>query len=176
MAEPMKMGANDTTITLIEPVIDQSLDLLRGRAGAEDIAHGVLVALRRVRATLEEMGGYAPLSTLDTAIRHRLIIRQLRSRRAGELTRTVPLPRPGAQGQLTETVMLASVETCLVYALREPDLCGLFVVVFVLVDRLVEAMGDLPDHGDLAIALRATDDSLLDEMPRIDGEIRESVH
>jgi len=170
------MRTQDTTVTLIEPVIDQSLALLRGRATTGDMTQGMVAGLRRVRVTLEELGGYSLVSLVDAAIRDRLIIRNLRRHRIGLGTRVDTLPPGGIASPLAVTVIVAAVESCLAYALQESDLSGVMVLVFLLVDRLIEILGDLPSYSELAAALRLCDDDFMVPQAGKDPELVESVH
>jgi len=170
------MRTQDTTVTLIEPVIDQSLALLRGRATTGDMTQGMVAGLRRVRVTLEELGGYSLVSLVDAAIRDRLIIRNLRRNRIGVGNRVDTLPPGGASTALAVTVIVAAVESCLAYALQESDLSSVMVLVFLLVDRLIEILGELPSYSELAAALRLDDDGMTMRHASIDSELVESVH
>ncbi len=174
--ETSVMRTQDTTVTLIEPVIDQSLALLRGRATTGDMTQGMVAGLRRVRVTLEELGGYSLVSLVDAAIRDRLIIRNLRRNRIGVGTRVDTLPPGGASTALAATVIVAAVESCLAYALQESDLSSVMVLVFLLVDRLIEILGELPSYNELVAALRLGEDDISLPHMGIDIELVESVH
>lgn len=140
----------DDSITMIEPVIDHSLSLLAGRAATGDVAHGILAAMRRVRQALDEIGGYTLVAMLDETIRDRLIIRRLREHRAGTVSPFGRLPRIGPMADMAETVMVAAADACLVYAADVPDSTGMMSVLLILVDRLIETLGDAPEHRELA--------------------------
>ncbi len=142
-------ASNDSVSSLIEPVIDHSLSVAQARALPGDVAHGLLAALRRVRNALDEVGGAGMVSILDGAIRDRLIIRNLRNRRAGERIETSTLPVPGATAHLAETILVDAAETCLLYAAEDNEISGVLLIVFVLVDRLIETLQATPDLNRL---------------------------
>ncbi|HEV2674577.1 MAG TPA: hypothetical protein VGV37_08550 [Aliidongia sp.] len=144
-------------IEMIEPVIDHSLTIANNRASVGDVAHGLIAAVKRVRAAVEEVGGYTMVSILEGAIRDRLIIRGLRAARSGERELPATLPVPGPRALVTETIMVAAAETCLIYGADEPDVTGLLYTAFMLVDRLIEALHAAPTVDDLLACLRADD-------------------
>jgi hypothetical protein len=148
------MSGNEMTITLAEPVIDHSLWLLSERTRPADAAHGIMAAIRRVRGSLEESGGNSVVDLVDQAIRDRLIIRNLRRRQAGESVDAGRLPPHGKGIAVAETVMVTAAETCMAYAESDPDLGGMLVVILILLDRLIETLGEAPTYGDLIQCLR----------------------
>jgi hypothetical protein len=150
------MSGNEMTITLVEPVIDHSLWLLSERTLPGDAAQGILAAIRRVRGALEESGGAPLVDLLDSAIRDRLIIRNLRRRRAGECPDAGRLPPGGPSLAIAQTIMVTAAETCMAYAENDPDVGGMLVVVLILLDRLIETMGEAPSHVELLESLRLT--------------------
>jgi hypothetical protein len=143
------MVLTEKCIDLIEPVIDHSLSILHVRTDGADIACGLLAALKRLRAELEELGGYHTVAILDGAIRDRLAVRCARS---GGSDAVIPLDRLRATG-LGETVMLATVESCLVYANQETDLGGMMRIITVLLDRLLQTLGGPPEYSALLAVL-----------------------
>jgi hypothetical protein len=152
------MSGNEMTITLAEPVIDHSLWLLSERTRPADAANGIVAAIRRVRSSLDETGGSPLVDLLDAAIRDRLIIRNLRRRRAGQAADEARLPAGGPNLAIAETVMVTAAETCMAYAERDSDVGGLLVVVLILLDRLIETMGEAPAYGELIASLRQVPD------------------
>ena len=146
-------------IEMIEPVIDHSLIIANSRGSVGDVAHGLIAALKRIRAAIEDDGGYTMVSTLDGAIRDRLIIRGLRAVRSGEreIPVIMPVPVPGPRALATETIMVAAAETCVIYGADEPTIAGLFYTAFTLVDRLIEALHGAPTCDDLLACLQADD-------------------
>ena len=145
-------------IEMIEPVIDHSLTIVNNRASVGDVAHGLIAALKRIRSAVEEVGGYTMVSILDGAIRDRLIIRSLRAVRSGEPEMPAVIPVAGSRALLTETIMVAAAETCVVYGAGEPDVTGLLYAAFMLLDRLIEALHAAPTCDDLLACLRADDE------------------
>jgi hypothetical protein len=170
------MSNTESAMTMIEPVIDHSLSLLPSRVEPGDIAYGILAALRRVRSALDEIGGYSLVSMLDAAIRDRLIIRNLRSYRAGEAIVFGRLPPSGATIGVAETIMVAAAETCLIYGADAPDVSGVLMVVFVLLDRLIETMGEAPEYGELARWLRDDAEAMSSVEIEAEGDLAASVH
>lgn len=145
-------------IEMIEPVIDHSLTIANGRASVGDVAHGLVAALKRIRGAVEEVGGYTMVSILDGAIRDRLIIRGLRAVRSGEPEQPATIPTAGPRALMTETIMVAAAETCVIYSADEPDVTGLLYAAFLLVDRLIEALHAAPTCADLLACLQADDE------------------
>lgn len=144
-------------IEMIEPVIDHSLIIANSRGSVGDVAHGLVAALKRIRAVIEDDGGYTMVSTLDGAIRDRLIIRGLRAVRSGERELPVIMPVPGPRALAAETIMVAAADTCVLYGADEPTTAGLFYTAFTLVDRLIEALHGAPTCDDLLSCLQADD-------------------
>jgi hypothetical protein len=169
------MSGNEMTITLVEPVIDHSLWLLSERTRPGDAANGIVAAIRRVRSSIEDNGGSPLVDLMDAAIRDRLIIRNLRRRRAGQSADAARLPATGPTLAVAEMVMITAAETCMAYAERDADVGGMLVVVLILLDRLIETMGEAPAYGELIAALRQ-----LPDLPTIDDfeheELAISVH
>jgi hypothetical protein len=149
------MTPNSEFLTMIEPVIDHSLSLLSGRVGREDTAHGIMAAIRRVRGALDEAGGDTATSLLDGAIRDRLILRNMRRHQCGEPVEIIGLPVPGPCAAIAEPILSSAAESCILYAREAPDLSGLLLAIFVLVDRLIEALGATPDSHALVTWLGA---------------------
>jgi hypothetical protein len=134
---------------MIEPVIDQSLAIAHARAPVGDVAHGIVAALRRMRAAIEDAGGYGMVSILDGAIRDRLIIRNLRDMKEGCKGLPARLPSPGRAATLAETIMVGAADTCLIYSAQTPDSNEVILTVFLLLDRLIETLHAVPELGDL---------------------------
>ncbi len=139
---------------MIEPTIDHSITIAHNHASIGDVAHGLLAALRRVRWVVDEVGGYSMVSMLDGAIRDRLIIRNLRNVRCGEIEIPASMPRPGADSAAAETILICAADACMVYAAQKPDVSDLLLTVFVLLDRLTETMHCAPDYYELMAWLR----------------------
>jgi hypothetical protein len=152
------MKVPDAMTSMIEPTIDQSLLIAHKHAGMGDVAHGLLIALRRVRIAIEEVGGFPMVSILDGAIRDRLIIRKLRQNRCGEKETPAAMPRPGAGAPTAELILVDAAETCLVYAAQRPDTSDLLLTVFVLIDRLMETLHSAVDGAELLGWLRNEDE------------------
>jgi hypothetical protein len=152
--------------SLIEPTIDHSLTIAHNHASIGDVAHGLLAALRRVRWVVDEVGGQTLVSMLDGAIRDRLIIRNLRNVRCGEIEIPASMPRPGADSVAAETIMVNAAETCMVYAAEKSDTSDLMLTVFILLDRLTETLHCAPRYGELMAWLRIGEDS-----PEFDDDI-----
>jgi len=170
------MTPNSEFLTMIEPVIDHSLSLLNGRAGREDTAHGIMAAIRRVRGALDEVAGDTATSLLDGAIRDRLILRNMRRYQSGEPIEIIGLPMPGPSAAIAEPILSSAAESCILYAREAPDLSGLLLAVFVLVDRLIEALGATPDCHALVTWLGADPEFGLD-IDETDGErVPASLH
>jgi len=145
-------------VEMIEPVIDHSLTIAHRRASVGDVAHGLIAGLKRIRAAVDEVGGYSMVSILDGAIRDRLIIRGLRAVRAGEQELPARLPVAGPHSAVAETIMVAAAETCVIYGADQPDVTGLLYAAFLLVDRLIEALHAAPTCEDLLACLQADDE------------------
>jgi len=145
-------------IDMIEPVIDHSLTIANRRASVADVAHGLIAALKRIRSALEEVGGYSMVSILDGSIRDRLIIRGLRAVRSGEHELPARIPVAGPRALVTETIMVAAAETCVIYGADQPDVSGLLYAAFMLVDRLIEVLHAAPTCDDLLACLQADDE------------------
>jgi hypothetical protein len=145
-------------IEMIEPVIDHSLTIVNNRASVGDVAHGLIAALKRIRSAIEEIGGYTMVSILDGSIRDRLIIRGLRAVRSGEQETPAAIPLAGPRALMTETIMVAAAETCVIYGADEPDVSSLLYAAFMLVDRLIETLHAAPTCDDLLACLQADDE------------------
>jgi len=161
---------------LIEPTIDHSLTIAHNHASIGDVAHGLLAALRRVRWVVDEVGGYTMVSMLDGAIRDRLIIRNLRNARCGEIEIPAKMPLPGADSAAAGTILINAADSCMVYAAQKPDVSDLMLTVFVLLDRLTETLHCAPAYADLMIWLRTGEDEIDAEDPEQIGARPTSFH
>jgi hypothetical protein len=167
------MIVTEKAINLIEPIIDHSLSLLPSRTSRSDIAYGLLTALRSVRASLDELGGYDRVALLDGAIRDRMAIRRLREPGAHQ---NVTLPSPGPQDSVGETVMVAAVESCLVYAGQTGRFDGILRVVAILLDRLILVLGRVPDHIAVIDWLRFDPETQEEHPMRLPREALPALH
>jgi hypothetical protein len=149
--------------TMIEHLIDQGLAIAAAKAGPDDIICGVLGALRRVRGLVEEIGGSNTVPMLDSCLRNRVIIRSLRLGGGWSApAKPLPLPLPGQHAFMAETILASAAEACLLVKSPDSDDSEIFMLIFVLVDRLFELMGGVPDTGALFARIRDEDEPALD--------------
>jgi hypothetical protein len=139
----------------IEQLIDEGLVHARARAGQTDVAYGVLSALKRVYGVIEEIAGPTTMPMLDGCLRNRVVLRALRLG-ADRAVPAEPLPLPvaGAKGVLAEAILVSAAESCLALKSIMAEDGDVFMLAFVLIDRLFEAMDGVPDAAALLIGLR----------------------
>ncbi|HTH97130.1 MAG TPA: hypothetical protein VL574_06900 [Stellaceae bacterium] len=152
--------------TQIEQLIDEGLAQARVRASCADVAYGLVAALKRIYALIEEIAGPTTMPMLDGCLRNRIILRSLRltPRLAGPAA-SLPLPVAGPHAALAETILVSAAESCLATKSLTSEEGDIFMLAFIMIDRLFELLGGVPDAGELLARLRDDDEDL-----RIDGE------
>jgi hypothetical protein len=161
---------------LIEPTIDHSLTIAHSHASIGDVAHGLLAAIRRVRWVVDEVGGYTMVSMLDGAIRDRLIIRNLRNARCGEIEVPARRPLPGVDSAAAEVILISATDACMAYAALKTDVSDLLLTVFILLDRLTETLHCAPRFDDLMAWVRDGAEQLEEADPEEVGARPKTLH
>ena len=135
----------------IEAVIELAIKTARRRAPSGDVAAGLVAALRRIRAALDEESP-TMASQLDATVRDVLIAANLGRR---EVPPPVPLPAPGAAAPFASIVLEDAALTCIALNAHTPDNSALHTAICVFAARLVAELGGTPAIGTVLDSIRA---------------------
>jgi hypothetical protein len=127
----------------IEAVIELAIKTARRRAPSGDIAAGLVAALRRMRAAVDEESP-ARASQLDATVRDVLIAANLGRR---EVPAPVTLPEPGQAGGFASVVLEDAALTCLALNAHTEDNSALHAAICCFAARLVGELGGAPAIG-----------------------------
>jgi len=138
-------------------IINFALANAAHHATREDVAAGLIAALRSVRSVVSEREGFASLCALDDGIREHLLkarLRQHEPRAAESRPRSLPQESQSRTRQIA-TAMLRDAVTFIMTAVG-PVPVGLIAggVVHHLVRHLIECLGGPPDADELIKAIR----------------------
>ncbi len=146
-----------------EFIIDESVGVVARRAAPADIAYGLMCALRRVRMLIDEIGGPITIPMLDSCLRNRILIRALRSGVGrGLLDTPTPLPEPGPYGLMASHILINAAESCLLCKRENSDDGDIFLLAFLLLDRMFELLQGVPDAHELLAKLRVSDEAIIE--------------
>jgi hypothetical protein len=146
-----------------EFIVDQSLKVAARQASQSDLAYGLMRALRRVRMLIDEIGGPITIPMLDSCLRNRIIIRSLRSGFGrGGPEASLPLPIPGAHALMAEELLTNAAESCLLCKSENTEDGDIFLLAFLLLDRMFELLQGVPDAMALLEQLRESEEESLD--------------
>jgi hypothetical protein len=140
---------------VIEAVVDAAMEMAATRGARADAAIGIVAALRRIRATLEEEVGYAPAAAMDSTLHDLVISYNLRhlseTRQEPEPT---ALPEPGPDAVRASAIFEDAARNCIAFNTRTPDNSCLHQAICLLADRLFRLLGGTPAAADLIGRLR----------------------
>ena len=115
---------SDTSSDLLSaPVVDVSPD---------EAIQAILTAMRGLRDNLRELGGARLVALADEALADRLAIRLLQLHSDGEIVTLQACA-------FAESAMTNAAHTCALYATSSAATRGIFYVLLIMLDRLVEA-------------------------------------
>lgn len=119
-------------------------------ASAEDVALGIVAALRRIHTVVQEASDSLALTMRemlrDVIIRHNLD--QLRATEA--LPTSAPLPeKGGAAARLAVAVFEDAANSCLGLNALTPDNQAVAAAAHILLERLIQILGGAPDYRAL---------------------------
>jgi hypothetical protein len=135
----------------IEAVIELAIRTARRRAPSGDIAAGLVAALRRIRAALDEESP-TMASQMDATVRDVLIAAGL-GRRA--VPAPVALPEPGPAATFASIVLEDAALTCLALNAHTEDNSALHAAICLFAARLVAELGGAPAIGAVLDRIRA---------------------
>jgi hypothetical protein len=163
--------------TIIEHLIDQGLAVASSKAAPNDLVCGVLGALRRVRSLVEEIGGANTVPMLDSCLRNRVILRSMRLGGGWSAPAVpLPLPQPGPAAHSAEIIIASAAEACLMSPSEGTDDTEIFMLIFVMVDRLFELLGGVPSIEELFARIRGADEAFFDAEPVVQNSVAAVVH
>jgi hypothetical protein len=136
----------------IEAVIELAIRTARRRAPSGDIAMGLVAALRRIRAALDEESPIMA-SQLDASVRDVVIAANLGRR---EVPAPVALPEPGPAAAFASIVLDDAALTCLALNAHTEDNSALHAAICVFAARLVAELGGAPAIGAVLDRIRAS--------------------
>jgi hypothetical protein len=127
----------------IEAIIELAIKTARRRASSDDIAAGLIAALRRIRAALDEESPKMA-SQMDATVRDVLIAANLGRR---EAPAPIAIPAPGHDAGFASLVLEDAALTCLALNAHTDDNSALHAAICLFAARLVAELGGAPDIG-----------------------------
>jgi hypothetical protein len=163
---------------VIEAVIDAAVEMVATCGSREDAANGIVAALRRIRATLDEQVGYAVAAAMDAMLRDLVVSYNLQLRRATRREpRPVELPRIGPGAARAAAIFEDAARNCIAFNARTPDNSHLHQAICLLANRLFRLLAGTPDPAALLARLRGGE--ALAELDFVDppaAGLQSSVH
>ncbi len=151
--------------SLIEAVIGSAFERAAQRAGAGDLAHGLLAALRRIRLVVDAQVGYSGACQIDDGIQDILVQRALAAYDS-TAPEAMPLPPFGPSTARAVAILEDAAMSCLALNAWFPGNSAVSLAVAVLTSRLVDCLGGVPDRDTVFSRLRkpaSPDDDTVDE-------------
>lgn len=139
--------------SLIGTVIASAMDRASRDAGPGDLAHGLLAALRRLRAIVGVQAGYAAACSLDDGIHEFLLGRAMEGFGTGAAP--VALPPRGPNAFRACAILEDTAMSCLTLNAFFKGNTALDIAVRVFSERLVECLGGVPSWGVVIDELRS---------------------
>lgn len=130
------------SLPVVSAILATALAAAEKRASPGDVAHGVLAALRRLRATADEEAGDAMVAAIDAAIRQNLLTGGLTDRRGPATIAALPPVGPGAAA--AAVIMESAAESCLAVNAHAPDNEPLEIAVNALTFQIGRHLGGAP--------------------------------
>jgi hypothetical protein len=138
---------------VVEAVVDAAMSMAAERGTRADVAIGIVAALRRIRATLDEQVGYAAAAAMDTTLQDLVVSYDLPRLSSGK-PEPAELPEPGPETVRAAAIFEDAARNCIAFNVRTPDNSCLHEAICLLADRLFRVIGGTPAAPDLIGRLR----------------------
>lgn len=126
---------------VVGAILATAISAAEKRASPADVAHGVIAALRHLRATADEQAGDAMASAIDAAVRQHLP--------AGPLSQIRPtvsvLPPAGPGAATAAMIMESAADSCLAINAHAPDNGPLEIAVNALTLQMLRHLDGAPE-------------------------------
>lgn len=137
---------------VVGAILATAISAAEKRASPGDVAHGVMAALRHLRATADEEAGDAMASAIDDAVRQHLIGGAPSDLRGGATATALPAAGPGAA--VAAAIMESAADSCLAVNAHAPDNSPLEIAVNALTFQMLRHLSGAPDWETVSRELR----------------------
>lgn len=139
---------------VVAAIINSAAAAAAQRADTADITHGLVSALRHLRAAIDDQAGFAMAASMDNAIQARIMVENLRGLRlSGSPPPPVRLPPVGAGAVVASAIFESAAESCLAVNALAPDNEPLEHAIVAFTAQLFQRLGGMPEWGELKAAL-----------------------
>jgi hypothetical protein len=143
--DPTAAASAPASLPVISAILATALSAAEKRAGPADVAHGVIAALRHLRATADEEAGYTMAAAIDTTVRQHLLaggMSELRRTGRGPVFTALPPAGPGAAA--AALIMESAADSCLAINAHAQDNEPLEIAVNALALQIGRHLGGEP--------------------------------
>jgi len=144
-AAPPAAPAVPAALPVVSAILATAISAAEKRASPADVAHGVIAALRHLRATADEEAGYAMAAAIDTAVRQHLLaggMADLRLNGHGPAAAALPPAGPGAAA--ASAILQSAADSCLAINAHASDNEPLEIAVGALTRQIARHLGGEP--------------------------------
>lgn len=139
---------------VVAAIVDSAAAAAAERAAPADVTHGLVGALRHLRAAIDDQAGFAMAASMDNAIQARIMVENLRVLRlSGSPPHPVRLPPVGASAVVATAIFESAAESCLAINALAPDNGPLEHAIVAFTAQLFEQLGGMPEWGELKAEL-----------------------
>lgn len=139
---------------VVAAIVDSAAAAAAERAPPADVTHGVVSALRHLRAAIDDQAGFAMAASMDNAIQARILVENLRTLRlSGSPPPPVRLPPVGASAVVASAIFESAAESCLAVNALAPDNEPLEHAIVAFTAQLFQQLGGMPEWGELKAEL-----------------------
>lgn len=136
-------------LPVVGAILATAISAAEKRASPADVAHGVIAALRHLRATADEQAGDAMASAIDAAVRQHLPQGPLALR---PVVSVLPPAGPGAA--TAAMIMESAADSCLAINAHAPDNGPLEIAVNALTLQMLRHLDSAPEWETVERELR----------------------
>lgn len=143
-------GAIPAALPVVGAILATAISAAEKRASPADVAHGVIAALRHLRATADEEAGDAMAAAIDAAVRQHFPQGRLSS--SGAAAGFLPPAGPGAAA--AAMIMESAADSCLAVNAHAPDNGPLEIAVNALTLQMLRHLDGPPEWETVERELR----------------------
>lgn len=144
-SSPGEEGAAPSALPVVSAILATAISAAEKRASSADVAHGVLAALRHLRAAADEEAGYTMAAAIDTTVRQHLLANVMAERRrVGHEPDEVLLPPAGPGASVAAAILESAADSCLAVNAHAPDNEPLEIAVNALAGQIGRHLNGLP--------------------------------